>query len=46
MTQKLIGMPGAMSRAGSAEYYRLINEGVRGRLGGLHAAAAVDLALG
>jgi len=39
-------MPGAMSWAGPAKYDRLINEGVHDRLGGLHAAAAVALALG
>ena len=38
MTQKIIGMLGGMSWASSAEYYRLINEGVRDRLGGLHSA--------
>jgi aspartate racemase len=38
MTQKIIGMLGGMSWASSAEYYRLVNEGVRDRLGGLHSA--------
>ncbi|WP_075792105.1 aspartate/glutamate racemase family protein [Massilia putida] len=38
MTQKVIGMLGGMSWKSSAEYYRLINEGVRDRLGGLHSA--------
>jgi aspartate racemase len=38
MTQKIIGMLGGMSWKSSAEYYRLVNEGVRDRLGGLHAA--------
>jgi aspartate racemase len=38
MTQKIIGMLGGMSWASSAEYYRLINEGVRDRLGGLHSS--------
>jgi aspartate racemase len=38
MTQKIIGMLGGMSWKSSAEYYRLINEGVRDRLGGLHSA--------
>ena len=38
MTQKIIGMLGGMSWKSSAEYYRLINEGVRDRLGGLHPA--------
>jgi aspartate racemase len=38
MTQKIIGMLGGMSWTSSAEYYRLVNEGVRDRLGGLHSA--------
>ena len=38
MTQKIIGMLGGMSWKSSAEYYRLVNEGVRDRLGGLHSA--------
>jgi aspartate racemase len=38
MTQKIIGMLGGMSWKSSAEYYRLINEGVRDRLGGLHSS--------
>jgi aspartate racemase len=38
MTQKVIGMLGGMSWKSSAEYYRLVNEGVRDRLGGLHSA--------
>jgi aspartate racemase len=38
MTQKIIGMLGGMSWNSSAEYYRLVNEGVRDRLGGLHSA--------
>jgi len=37
-TQQIIGLIGGMSWKSSAEYYRLINEGVRGRLGGLHSA--------
>ena len=36
--QKVIGLIGGMSWESSAEYYRLINEGVRDRLGGLHSA--------
>jgi len=36
--QQVIGLIGGMSWKSSAEYYRLINEGVRGRLGGLHSA--------
>lgn len=35
---KTIGLIGGMSWESSAEYYRLINEGVRERLGGLHSA--------
>src|SRR5579859_4978664 len=36
--QSVIGLIGGMSWKSSAEYYRLINEGVRGRLGGAHSA--------
>jgi aspartate racemase len=35
---KTIGLIGGLSWESSAEYYRLINEGVRQRLGGLHSA--------
>jgi amino-acid racemase len=35
---KRIGLLGGMSWEASAEYYRLINETVRERLGGLHSA--------
>jgi len=46
--QKVIGMLGGMSWESSAEYYRLANELVRERLGGLHSArlvlASVDFA--
>jgi aspartate racemase len=35
---KTIGLLGGMSWESSAEYYRLINEAVRERLGGLHSA--------
>jgi len=35
---KIIGMLGGMSWESSVEYYRLINEGVKKRLGGLHSA--------
>src|SRR5215469_9883829 len=35
---KRIGLLGGMSWESSAEYYRLINEEVRERLGGLHSA--------
>jgi aspartate racemase len=37
-TMKRIGLLGGMSWESSAEYYRLINETVRDRLGGLHSA--------
>jgi len=36
--QQVIGLIGGMSWKSSAEYYRLINEGVRDQLGGLHSA--------
>jgi aspartate racemase len=46
--QRLIGMIGGMSWESTAEYYRLANELVRERLGGLHSArlvlASVDFA--
>ena len=46
--QRVIGMLGGMSWQSSAEYYRLANELVRERLGGLHSArcllASVDFA--
>ncbi len=46
--QRVIGMLGGMSWESSAEYYRLANELVRARLGGLHSArcvlASVDFA--
>lgn len=38
MAHKIIGLLGGMSWASSAEYYRLVNEGVRDRLGGVHSA--------
>ncbi|GAC1529504.1 MAG: aspartate/glutamate racemase family protein [Acidimicrobiales bacterium] len=45
---RVIGMLGGMSWESSAQYYRLANELVRGRLGGLHSArvllASVDFA--
>lgn len=45
---RTIGLLGGMSWESTAEYYRLLNEGVRGRLGGLHSArlilASVDFA--
>jgi len=46
--QQVIGMLGGMSWESSAQYYRLVNELVRERLGGLHSArcllASVDFA--
>jgi aspartate racemase len=46
--QRLIGMLGGMSWESTAEYYRLANQGIRDRLGGLHSArivlASVDFA--
>ena len=38
---KRIGLLGGMSWESSAEYYRLLNEAVRDRLGGLHSADCV-----
>jgi aspartate racemase len=38
---KTIGLIGGMSWESSAEYYRLINEGVKARLGGLHSAQSL-----
>jgi aspartate racemase len=38
---RVIGMLGGMSWESSAEYYRLVNEVVRDRLGGLHSARCV-----
>jgi aspartate racemase len=47
-TMRWIGLIGGMSWESSAEYYRLINEEVKQRLGGLHSAqiilASVDFA--
>ena len=39
--QRVIGMLGGMSWESSAQYYRLVNELVRERLGGLHSARCV-----
>ncbi|SDO63003.1 aspartate racemase [Nakamurella panacisegetis] len=48
MEQRVIGLLGGMSWESSAQYYRLTNELVRDRLGGLHSArcllASVDFA--
>ncbi len=38
MSQQVIGLIGGMSWESSAQYYRIINEQVRSRLGGLHSA--------
>jgi aspartate racemase len=38
---KTIGLLGGISCESSAEYYRLINEQVKARLGGLHSARCV-----
>ncbi len=38
---KTIGLIGGMSWESSAEYYRIINEQVRDRLGGVHSARSV-----
>lgn len=38
---KTIGLIGGMSWESSLEYYRLINEGIKTRLGGLHSARCV-----
>ncbi|MBN1401029.1 MAG: aspartate/glutamate racemase family protein [Anaerolineae bacterium] len=42
---KTIGLIGGMSWESSIEYYRLINEGARRRLGGLHSARSVMVSL-
>ena len=42
---KTIGLLGGMSWESSALYYRLLNEGVRDRLGGLHSARCVLLSV-
>lgn len=42
---KTIGILGGMSHESTAYYYRLINEGVRARLGGLHSARIVLLSV-
>lgn len=38
MTHTVIGVIGGLSWESSAEYYRILNEAVRARLGGLHSA--------
>jgi aspartate racemase len=42
---KTIGLIGGMSWESSIEYYRLINEGVRERLGGLHSARSLMISV-
>ena len=42
---KTIGLLGGMSWESSALYYRLLNEAVRDRLGGLHSARCVLLSV-
>jgi aspartate racemase len=42
---KTIGMIGGMSWESSVEYYRLINAGVRDRLGGLHSARNIMISV-
>jgi aspartate racemase len=41
MNMKTIGMIGGMSWESSIEYYRIINQTVRARLGGLHSAKSI-----
>jgi aspartate racemase len=43
VSMRTIGLIGGMSWESSAEYYRLINEAVKERLGGLHSARSVML---
>ncbi len=38
---KTIGMIGGMSWESSAEYYRIVNEGIQAKLGGVHSAKSV-----
>ncbi len=42
---KTIGLIGGMSWESSLEYYRLLNEGVKARLGGLHSARCIMLSV-
>jgi aspartate racemase len=42
---RTIGLIGGMSWESSAEYYRLINEAVKERLGGLHSARSIMLSV-
>jgi aspartate racemase len=45
MTMKRIGLIGGMSWESSAEYYRLVNEAVKEKLGGLHSADCVMISV-
>lgn len=45
MRLKTIGLIGGMSWESSAEYYRLLNETVRARFGGLHSASCLLLSV-
>jgi aspartate racemase len=45
LRQRVIGMLGGMSWESTAEYYRLVNELVQDRLGGLHSARCVVASL-
>ena len=38
---KTIGLIGGMSWESSAQYYRIVNQAVRERLGGLHSARSL-----
>jgi aspartate racemase len=42
---KTIGLIGGMSWESSAQYYRILNEGIRSRLGGLHSARTLMLSV-
>ena len=41
MNMKTLGLIGGMSWESTVPYYRLINEGIKARLGGLHSAKLV-----
>ncbi len=45
MRPKTIGLIGGMSWESSAEYYRLLNESIRARFGGLHSAPCLLLSV-
>jgi aspartate racemase len=45
VTMKQIGMIGGMSWESSLEYYRIVNEGVHARLGGVHSAKCLMLSV-